>query len=189
MDLWGKSPVASLGGLHYYVTFTDDATQYTKINIIRTKDQTLESYRTFAAWAHTQHGVTIKHLRLDHGGEYTGHAFTKLLQEEGTERCLTMHDMPQHNSVAESLNRQLLERVHAMLHQSNLPKNLWAEALHHAVWLKNRTSTCAIGNIAPYDKLYGSKPDLSSIPEWGQSIWVTQAQAQNSMCMASKHNG
>src|SRR5882762_4506083 len=94
MDLWGKSPVASLGGRRYYVTFTDDATRYTKIDIIRTKDQTIDSYRAFAAWAHTQHGATIKHLRSDRGGEYTGRAFTKLLQEEGTERRLTTHDTP-----------------------------------------------------------------------------------------------
>src|SRR6266404_2364250 len=116
--------------------------------------------------------MTIRRLRSDRSGKYTSHAFTKFLQEEGTSRRLTTHNMPQHNSITESLNRRLLEQVRTMLHQSNLPKNLWAEALHHAVWLKNRTSTCAIGNITPYEKLYGSKPDLSSIPEWGQSIWV-----------------
>jgi transposase InsO family protein len=88
-----------------------------------------------------QHRATICHLRSDHGGEYTGKAFTKYLQEQGTEWRLTTHDMPKHNGVAESLNRHLLEHVHAMLHQSGLPKMLWGEALHHAIWLKNHSST------------------------------------------------
>jgi transposase InsO family protein len=110
-DLWGPSPIASLGGHCYYVTFTDDHTRYMRIDILKTKDQTLAAYKAFAAWAHTQYGTKIKALRSDHGGEYTGHAFTEFLQEEGTEHRLTTHDTPQHNGVAESLNRRLLERV------------------------------------------------------------------------------
>ena len=56
--------------------------------------------------------------------------------------------------MAEALNFQLLERVHTMLHQADLPKNLWAEAILHAVWLKNCTSMKALGNITPYEWLY-----------------------------------
>ena len=172
-DLWGPSPVASLGGRRYYITFTDDATRYTRINILRNKSDALESYRALTAWAHTQHGVKIKTLRSDRGGEYTGRAFTLYLQQEGTERRLTTHDTPQHNGVAEALNRRLLERVRAMLHQSGLSKNLWAEAVRHAVWLKNRTSTRALGkSTTPFEKLYGHKPILANVPEWGQVVWI-----------------
>src|SRR6266702_4272133 len=81
-DLWGPSPVTSLGGRRYYVTFTDDATRFTRVDILRTKDQTLSAYRAFAAWACTQHGTKIKALRSDHGGEYTSCEFTQFLQEE-----------------------------------------------------------------------------------------------------------
>jgi hypothetical protein len=62
-----------------------------------------------------------------------------------------------------------------MLHQADLPKNLWAEAVRYAIWLKNRTSTKAIGNITPYEQLYGEKPNLGGIPEWGQHVWVHDA--------------
>ena len=112
-------------------------------------------------------------LRSDRGGEYTGQDFTKFLQQEGTERRLTTHDTPQHNGVAESLNRRLLERARAMLHHSGLPKNLWAEAIRFSAWLKNRASTRALGNsTTPFEKLYGDKPSLSGVPEWGQAVWV-----------------
>jgi Reverse transcriptase (RNA-dependent DNA polymerase) len=49
---------------------------------------------------------------------------------------------------------------------------LWGEAFYHAVWLKNRTSTRALGVITPYERLHGHKPNLGSVPEWGQWVWV-----------------
>jgi hypothetical protein len=85
-DLWGPSPLQSLGSRKYYVAFTDDATCYTMLTVLRSKDEALDTYKAYAAWVHTQHGVHIKCLRLDHGGEYTGKEFTKFLNQQGTER-------------------------------------------------------------------------------------------------------
>jgi hypothetical protein len=59
-----------------------------------------------------------------------------------------------------------------MLHASGLPKNLWGEAINYAVWLKNRASTQVLGNVTLYKCLYGEKPNLGGVPEWGQHIWV-----------------
>ena len=171
-DLWGPSPVPSLGGRAHYVTFTDDYSRFTRLTPLRTKDQTLDAYKSFASWAHTQHGVKIKRFHTDRGGEYTGDAFTKFLEGEGTERRLTTHDTPQHNGVAEALNRRLMERVQALLIQADLPKFLWAEAVQFVVWLKNRSLTRAIGNVTPYERLTGQKPNLAGVPEWGQRVWV-----------------
>ena len=171
-DLWGPSPTTSLGGRRYYVTFTDDSSRYTKLEVLRTKDEAFKAYKSFAAWAKSQHNATIKRLRSDRGGEFTSNEFTAYLRQQGTERRLTTADTPQHNGVAESLNRRLMECVRAMLHQANLPKNLWAEAINHAVWLKNRTSTKVLGNQTPYAKLYNIKPNFAGVPEWGQEIWV-----------------
>ena len=84
-DLWGPAPISSLGGHKYYVTFTDDHTRYTSVKIFCSKDQTIDAYKSYAAWAHTQHGAWIKRLHSDRGGEYTGTEFTTFLQGEGTE--------------------------------------------------------------------------------------------------------
>ena len=83
-----------------------------------------------------------------------------------------MHNTPQHNGVAEALNCQLVERMQALLHQSGLPKTLWAEALMFAVWLKNCTSTCALSTGTPFKRLHKSKPNLAGVPKWGQLVWV-----------------
>ncbi|KAE9402403.1 copia protein, partial [Gymnopus androsaceus JB14] len=59
-----------------------------------------------------------------------------------------------------------------MLHSSGLPRNLWGEALKHAIWLKNRAVTRALGNKTPYEVMFGEKPNLSHIREWGAKVWV-----------------
>jgi hypothetical protein len=71
-DVWGPARVATRQGRKYFITFTDDATRYTFIFLLRTKDEALEAYKTFESWALTQqHCKGIKVLRSDRGGEST----------------------------------------------------------------------------------------------------------------------
>ena len=145
---------------------------YTSAKILHSKDQTLSMYKAYAAWVHTQHRVWIKQLCSDRDGEYTVTDFMVFLQGRGAKCWLTMHDTPQHNGVAKALNHQLVEHMHALLHQSGLPKTLWAKALLYTVWQKNHTSTCALGTVMPYECLHKSKPNLAGVLEWGQHMWV-----------------
>ena len=170
-DLW-TSPQQSLEGCKYYITFTDEYSCFTITRLLKAKSEVLQAYKDFTAWALTQHGAKVKCFHSDQGGEYMGDNFTKYLNQQGTERRATTHDTPQHNGVAESLNRRLAEHICTVLHHSGLPKSLWGKAVYHATWLKNRTSTQAIGNITPHERLYGEKLNLGRIPEWGQRVWV-----------------
>ena len=94
------------------------------------------------------------------------------LKWNGTRQKLTVHDTPEHNGVAECLNRTILEKICAMLHAGGQPKFLWGEAVHHAVWLKNRTSTKALSGLTPFEVIYSRKPDLRGLCEWGSCVWV-----------------
>ena len=123
-------------------------------------------------WANMQFNAKIKRLRSDRGGGFLGEQFSCHLRANGTERKLTVHDTPEHNGVAERLNRTLIERVRAVLHVSSLPKLLWGEAIIHMVWLKNRTSMRSLGNKSPYEMLYKKKPNLSKVPTWGCKVKV-----------------
>ena len=71
LDVWGPSKTSSLDSHKYYITFTNDHTHFTQLVLLYTKDEALPAYKTFAAWASTQHGAKIKHLRSDCRGEYT----------------------------------------------------------------------------------------------------------------------
>jgi hypothetical protein len=171
-DLWGPAPVETLGKKRYYISFTDDHTRYTNVYFLHTKDEAFKFYRFYEAWLSTQYHVRIKCLNSDRGGEYLLKEFSDHLKKAGTTRRLTVHDTPEHNGVAERGNRTNLEIVRAMLHDSGLPKFLWAEAVSHAVYLRNRTWTRAIGNATPYELLNGSKPDLKLIQPWGCKVRV-----------------
>jgi hypothetical protein len=61
-DVWGPLLTLSMGGRKYYVTLTDNYSQYTKLELLHTKDQAFDAYKSFAAWACTQHGTHIKCL-------------------------------------------------------------------------------------------------------------------------------
>ena len=173
-DVWGPSPIQTPGRKEYYVSFTDDHTRWTHLQLLATKDGVFQAYKDFEAWAKVQHSIpAFKALRSDRGGEYMGKQFSAHLQSQGTTRRLTVHDTPEYNGVSERLNRTLLERTHALLHASKLPKNLWGEAITHVVWLKNRTPTRALPDgKTPYEMLNGKKPNLSRLHEWGTEVWV-----------------
>ena len=130
------------------------------------------SYKSYEAWLATQFDAKIKHLRSDCGGEYLSNEFSQHLKLKGMEHCITVHDMPEYNGMAERLNHTLVECVRAMLHVSGLPKNLWGEAIMHATWLKNRLSTRRLGTKMPYEALYQKKPNLLNIPVWGCCVKV-----------------
>ena len=119
-----------------------------------------------------QHGAQIKCLWSDRGEEYRSDEYSEHLKKAGTVRKLVVHDTPEHNRVAERLNCTLLEKVRAMLHDSGLPKFLWAEATAHKVYLKNRTWTCTIGNTTPYELLNGHKLNIKNLHPWGCKVHV-----------------
>ena len=123
----------------------------------------------------TQKGTRIKRLHSDRRGEYLSGPFDDHLAKAGTLRNLTMHDTPEHNGVSERLNRTLLEKVHAMLHSSGLPKFLWGEAVKHAVYLKNRTPTIALDEQMQFEAFFGKKPNFKGLQEFGAKVWVHDA--------------
>jgi hypothetical protein len=49
---------------------------------------------------------------------------------------------------------------------------LWTEAARHVVWLLNRTTTKAVDGMTPYEAVFGRKPDLRGVREWGETCWV-----------------
>ena len=171
-DLWGPAPVESIGCKQYYVSFMDDHSRYTNIYFLHSKDETFDFYKIYEAWLSTQQNAKIQSLRSDRGGEYLSDEFSAHLKSARTIRRLTVHDTLEHNGVSERLNRTIMEKVCAMLHDSGMPKFLWAEAVSHAVYLKNQTWTYALEDTTPYEILHGRKPNLAGIQPWGCKVHV-----------------
>jgi hypothetical protein len=60
-----------------------------------------------------------------------------------------------------------------MIDTAGLLKNLWAEAVHHHVWIQNRVPMHALPEMkTPHEIATGKKPDLSAVCPWGCKAWV-----------------
>ena len=76
-DLWGYSPIASIGGYQYYISFVDDFSRYTWIYPLKLKSKELKVFQIFKLQVENQVSTTIKMMQSNWGGEYR--PFTKFL--------------------------------------------------------------------------------------------------------------
>lgn len=128
-DVWGPASVETPQHKKYYVSFTDETSRYTVVVLMHAKSGTFDAFKALIARWERESGLKIKMLHSDNGGEYKSKDFDNYLAANGIQRRLTVHDTPEHNGVAEGLNRTLLEKVRAMLHAADLPGNLWGESM------------------------------------------------------------
>jgi len=63
--------------------------------------------------------------------------------------------------------RNIVTKARAMLIDSKLEDEFWAEAVSTAVYLQARTPSQSIGGTTPYDKLKGKKPELGHLRRFG----------------------
>ncbi|KAL0352264.1 UNVERIFIED_CONTAM: Retrovirus-related Pol polyprotein from transposon TNT 1-94 [Sesamum calycinum] len=69
-DLADFKNTFSKGGKKYYISFVDDFSRYTKINLLKSKDEASEMFLKYKAEVENQLDKKIKRLRYDRGGEY-----------------------------------------------------------------------------------------------------------------------
>ena len=132
-DVCGRLPTTSRQGYNYFVTFTDDYSRKVFVVGLQEKSEVLQNFKELLARLELQTGQKLKVIRTDGGGEYTGKQFESYLKERGTHHEITTPNTPQHNGVAERLNRTLLEKACMMLSDAKLPEGYWFDALEYAM--------------------------------------------------------
>jgi Reverse transcriptase (RNA-dependent DNA polymerase)/gag-polypeptide of LTR copia-type/GAG-pre-integrase domain len=167
-DICGPFP-ESHDGCKYFVTFTDDFTRFSWVFRLKKRDDIYNTYDKFKTMLKTQFDRVIKHFISDNAGEYA--KLQETLEKDGTIWEPTIAYTPQQNGVSERLNRTLLTKLRAMLFESGLPKELWTELLDTANYLKNRAPTKLLPET-PYEKLYGTQPDVSHLRAVGTIGWA-----------------
>lgn len=166
-DVCGPMPEASWGGAKYFVTFTDDYTRRSFVYLIRNKNEVMSCFIYFKKLVEKQLGLSIKVLRSDNGGEYTGAKFEEYLKSSGIIHQTSVPYCAQQNGVSERLNRTLVEKARCMLQEAGLCGRYWGEAVMTAAYLKNRCPTSALAGLTPMEKWTGSIPDLSHLHVFG----------------------
>ena len=114
-----------------------------------------------------QKGKQIKIFRTDNGLEFRSDGFTVLCKKEGIVRHKTVCKTPLQNSVAERMNRTIMEKVRCMLSNANLPKSFWAEAASFACYLVNRSPSIAMDKKTPQEVWYGTPSNYSDLKIFG----------------------
>lgn len=171
-DLWGPAPVTSLGGKRYFVTFIDDFTRFVCIYFLEKKSEVFSVFKTFQKMAERKLSQKLVCLRSDNGGEYVSKEFAKYLISEGIEHQLSVPYNPEQNGVAERMNRTLTEMGRCMLQDMDVHGSVWAEALHTACHIRNRSPTAAIeGQTTPFQMWTGKVPNISYFRTFGSKVF------------------
>jgi hypothetical protein len=171
-DVSGPLPTRSHAGFSYFVTFIDDLSRCVHVVGLKEKSEVERHLKAFIARAELETGLTVKVLRSDGGGEYTSTRLATYLEDKGIQHELTTPDTPQHNGVAERMNRTLLDKVRAMLADADLPESYWYAALEYASHLHNVVPTRALDDLTPEEAWSGNKPDISALRIFGSRAYV-----------------
>ena len=179
-DICGPFTTQCLNGQRYFITFIDDFTRYMYLYLLNDKSEALDAFKVYKAEVEKQSGLSIKIVRSDRGGEYYGRftdqgqrpgPFAKFLEENGIVAQYTTPGTPQQNGVAERRNRTLMDMVRSMTSVSNLPPNMWSEALKTAVYILNRVPSKSVPKT-PFELWNGWKPSLNHVHIWGCQVEV-----------------
>ncbi|QRV80823.1 Retrovirus-related Pol polyprotein from transposon TNT 1-94 [Ceratobasidium sp. AG-Ba] len=187
-DVWGPASVAAIGGFKYYVSFTDVATRFTTLYLMRNKTEVLDRYKDYEAFIANLHSRKLRIVQFDNGQEYLNAPLLAHIASQGTSFETTAPHSSAQNGIAERLNQTIADRGRAMRLAAQLPKYLWVEAFCHACYLKNCTYTCSlVEKKTPYELMYGVKPNVSTLREFRSPCWVLDQSGKNTKLDAKSH--
>ncbi|KAE8657593.1 ABC transporter B family member 6 [Hibiscus syriacus] len=143
-DVWGLSPVPSLAGSLYYVTFINDSMRNVWVYFLKKKSEVFDTFRKWKAMVENETGLKVKRLRSDNGGEYRN----------------------------KRMNRTLNERARSMRIHFRLPKLLWAEAINTAAYLINCERSVPLDGGIPEEVWSNKEINLSHLRVFGCISYV-----------------
>jgi transposase InsO family protein len=124
-DICEMNGVLTEGGQRYFMTMINDASRYCYVYLLKTKDETLNCFKTYKAEVENQLEKKIKRFRSDRGVEYFSNEFDLFCAEHGIIQERTLPYSPQLNGVAERKNHTLTDLVNSMLKTVGLSKAWW----------------------------------------------------------------
>jgi transposase InsO family protein len=96
------------------------------VYFVNSKDEVFGKFKEFKALIENLSERNIKTLISDNGGEYTSKDVVNFCKDASIKRELTTPYNPQQNGVEERNNRNIMEAMKTMIHDQDIPLNLWA---------------------------------------------------------------
>ncbi|CAJ2671829.1 unnamed protein product [Trifolium pratense] len=172
IDLFGPVNTASINGKKYGLVIVDDYSRWTWVKFLRTKDEAYDEFSIFCKQIQNEKGYTILKVRSDHGGEFENEPFENFCEKFGILHEFSSPRTPQQNGVVERKNRTLQEMARTMMHETNVAKFLWAEAVNTACYVQNRIYIRSKLNKTAYELFKGRKPDISYFHQFGCTCYI-----------------
>ena len=170
-DLCGPINPSSKSGFRYFILYIDDFTRVTWVYFLQTKSSTevVSVFQDLQARIEKQYpDWPITRFRCDNGrGEYDNSLFPGILRVGGIAFEPSPPYTQSKNGVSERMIRTIVRKARAMLIDSKLNDDFWAEAVSTAVYLHARTPSQSISGATPYEKLTGKKPELGHLRRFG----------------------
>ncbi|GIL76859.1 hypothetical protein Vretifemale_6396, partial [Volvox reticuliferus] len=153
-------------------TVLDDCTGLSAVAFTETKDAIGKKVRAIFEALENIAGRRVKEVRTDRGREFVNQTMGDYFSNKGIIHGTTVGYTPEQNGAAERLNRTLLEKTRAMLVESELPQQLWAEALATANYLRNISPVAGANKVTPHEAFMGTKPDISHLRVFGCAAYA-----------------
>ena len=155
-DVWGPSPVVSVSGYKWFVTFIDCYSRMTWVYLMHAKNEVFSCFQSFHKMISTQFDAKIKILRTDNGTEYMEKTFHSYLDNHGITHQTSCVYTAAQNGVSEHKNRHLLEVTRALMFAMNVPKVYWGDTVLTAAYLINRMPLRTLDFKYPIELIQGS---------------------------------
>lgn len=191
IDIGGPIRPKALKGYKYYITCRDSFTKYLVIKLLKSRSNIVDIIRTTITELELEakdnsssnssnsiesskpfYNNRVKALQLDN--EFKSKELDYYLASKGIVTRYSAPYTPEQNGAAEIINRVILNKVRALLINSNLPKFLWGEAILTAVYLYNRTPNSSIEFKTPYYLKYKEMPNISNIKVFGSLTYYKE---------------
>lgn len=150
-DLQGPAQTISLSRARYFVSILDDYLRIIWVYVLNHKDEAFDQFKTWKTLMETQKERKIKRLGTNNGLEYYNKSFDDYCAGHGISIHKKVRNTPQHNELAERMNKTLIDKVKCMLIYSKLPMSLQAEALSTAYYIVHRSPSSGINFKIPVE--------------------------------------
>ena len=196
--------VSSLGGCTYLSVIVDEATRKVWAWPLASKAEAAGKIITWCRQVQRRLGRKLVEFHTDGGGEYAAGKLASFFSAEGIQHTTTQAHTPQHNGIAERMNRTLFEMARCMLQHAKLGAEFWAMAVQTAAYLCNRTKTVLLTKAAgaaadggadggaqaqavtPEHAWTGHKPNVSHLRIFGSDCYRHVADSERGGKMGAK---
>lgn len=161
-----------LTGEKLMVTFRDVASTYSEVHIIKTKSGVPQKLTQVVKKWERETDQQVKIIQSDRGGEYIGSTLDIWFKDKGITPEFSNPYEPEHNRVAERLNRTLGKMARTLLSAFKLQKNFWKFAYLTAAYLNNRLPNSTTRDLTPNEIFHKRKPNLEILRTFGSVTFV-----------------